>query len=312
MNEPRRGAKRDDRRRTKRRSKFTQQTQDRSSRSGNPTRSLSSPTQWDGVADWYDSLVGADGSEYQREIIIPGLLRLLKPVRGERVLDIGCGQGVVSRVLHGIGAHMIGVDASRSLVQLARERSDPSISYVVGDARDLQRIPAVEPASFDAAVCVLAIQNIHPLQPVFDGVSSALKSGGRFVVVMMHPCFRSPQATQWGWDEAAGIQFRRVDQYLLPRKHPIVAHPGKEPSRYTWTFHRPLQSYVKSMSRAGLCIDGMEEWTSHKLSEPGPRAKAENSARREIPMFIAIRARRCVATQVAESAELEGDVPGDE
>jgi hypothetical protein len=76
----------------------------------------------------------------------------------------------------------------------------------------------------------------------------------------------------------------------VPRKEPIVTHPGKDPKRYTWTFHRPLQSYVKALRGAGLVVDALEEWASHKRSDSGPRAKAENTARREIPMFLALRA----------------------
>ena len=106
---------------------------------------------------------------------------------------------------------------------------------------------------------------------------------------MMHPAFRAPKETRWGWDKEENVQFRRVDRYLLPRKSPIVTNPGITPDVYTWTFHRPIGSYVKAMRNAGLLVDALEEWGSHKTSEPGPRASAENTARKEIPMFMALR-----------------------
>ena len=43
---------------------------------------------------------------------------------------------------------------------------------------------------------------------------------------------------------------------------------------------------------AGLPVDTVEEWSSQRVSNPGPRAEAENLARAEIPMFLAIRARK--------------------
>ncbi len=109
---------------------------------------------------------------------------------------------------------------------------------------------------------------------------------------MMHPSFRGPKETSWGWDEAASVQYRRVDRYLEPRKTPITTHPGKDAGSYTWSFHKPLEMYVKSIVKAGLLVDALEEWPSHKSSTSGPRAKAENVARKEIPMFLALRARK--------------------
>jgi ubiquinone/menaquinone biosynthesis C-methylase UbiE len=244
------------------------------------------------VAEWYDRLVGDEGSEYHRHVVHPGVLRLLSLRGGEKVVDVACGQGALARLLHGRGAEVTGVDAAGELVDAARRRGPEAIRYHVGDARELSFLPS---GAFDAAACVLAIQNIQPVQPVFEGVSRSLRPGGRFVLAMMHPAFRSPRETRWGWDEQERVQFRRVDRYLLPRKSPIVTHPGRTPDVYTWTFHRPIGTYVKGLRNAGMLVDALEEWPSHKASEPGPRAAAENAARKEIPMFLALRAVKVVA-----------------
>ena len=248
--------------------------------------SKSDPTDWSLVAGWYDALVGESGSEYHREVVLPGVLRLLNPQPNEKMLDVACGQGVLCRLLGGRGVTATGIDASAELVKLARER-DPASSYLVGDARNLDFL---DESSFDAAACVLAIQNIQPIQPVFTGLARALKPGGRFVIAMMHPAFRGPKETSWGWDDAKKVQYRRVDRYLIPRKSPIFAHPGQKTGEYTWTFHRPIESYVKAARNAALLVDALEEWPSHKTSTSGPRASAENQSRKEIPLFLALRA----------------------
>ena len=45
-----------------------------------------------------------------------------------------------------------------------------------------------------------------------------------------------------------------------------------------------------ALAEAGFAVDAMEEWPSLRMSQPGPNAAEENRARREIPMFLAIRA----------------------
>jgi ubiquinone/menaquinone biosynthesis C-methylase UbiE len=254
-----------------------------------PKQKRNTTTDWGKVADWYDRLVGESGSEYHREVVLPGVVKLLGMQPGERAVDIACGQGVLCRILRERGIETTGIDAAETLIQAARERGPADIRYLVGDARNLSMLPA---GHFDAAACVLAIQNIHPIQPVCEGVAAALKTGGRFVIVMMHPCFRGPKETSWGWDEKEKdkVQFRRVDRYLIPRKSPIVTHPGKQADQYTWTFHKPIEAYVKALRSAGMLVDAIEEWPSHKTSTSGPRAAAENTARKEIPMFMAMRA----------------------
>jgi hypothetical protein len=46
---------------------------------------------------------------------------------------------------------------------------------------------------------------------------------------------------------------------------------------------------MQHLAEAGLAITSLEEWPAQRVSEPGPRADAENRARREIPLFLAVR-----------------------
>src|SRR4051812_1672058 len=93
-------------------------------------------TDWGGGAEWYDDLVGETGSEYQREVVLPGVIRMLTPRAGQAMLDVACGQGVLCRMLHERGVTVTGIDAARELINAARARSDRAITYRVGDARE--------------------------------------------------------------------------------------------------------------------------------------------------------------------------------
>lgn len=242
---------------------------------------------WDQAAQWYDALVGLKGSEYQKAIIFPGALQLMQLKKGDAVLDLACGQGVFSRYLSQRKMTVTGLDTSEEMIRFAQSRSDASILYEQGDAQDSQ---ALQGKTFDAVVCLLALQNIESIHPVMCNVKRWLKPGGRFVMVTTHPCFRIPRQTHWGWDEQKKIQYRRVDLYGSESAIPIMTPPFAQSKTFTVTYHRPLQSYFQALAEAGLCVDGLEEWTSHKTSEPGKRSKAENRARQEIPLFLALRA----------------------
>lgn len=252
-------------------------------------------TSWEKVAAWYDTLIDESRSDHYRDVILPGTLRLLGAKPGERILDVACGQGVLCRRLGALGIESLGIDSAASLVEVARQRArreapTKSPEFRVGDARDLPRLAG---GPFDAATCIMALMNIDPLEPVIRGVARLLRPGGGFVGVILHPAFRAPQQSAWGWDGPR--QYRRVDGYLSTGQAPITMNPGaaahgSEPVT-TWTFHRPLQAYIRMLADAGFVVESLEEWPSSRTSEPGPRAKEENRARREIPLFLAFRAR---------------------
>lgn len=248
-------------------------------------------TSWERVAGWYKGHLQQEDF-LQKDVVIPGVLALLTdaPLDAPH-LDVACGEGTFARAF--IRAfprrRYTGIDASPSLIRAAQNKHLPKSEFLVDDAQQLKRLPSE--ARFGSASCILAIQNIEQPDRVFRAVARRLAPRGSFVLVLNHPCFRQPRQSGWGWDEERKIQYRRVDRYLGSYDMPIIAHPGKQPDVTTTSFHRPVRDYLRAAIDAGFMIDGYDEWTSPAKSNSGPRAKAENIARVEIPLFLAIRCR---------------------
>ena len=247
---------------------------------------------WDPVAAWYDKLVGEAGSDYHQNVILPAALRMLDPKPGESVIDVCCGQGVLVRpLLEAKVAKFTGVDASPRLIESAKSRhgADPRVSFIVADA--------CQPGSWangshDAATCIMAVHDVPDLVALFSNIARSLKPGGRLVTVFMHPCFRIPRKTHWGWDADQKIQYRRLDSYATPLEIPITTHPGKGTGEQTNFYHRPLAELLTAIGKGGLGVVACEELYSHRRSQSGPFSKAEHRAAEEFPMFLALQAVR--------------------
>lgn len=246
---------------------------------------------WDPVAAWYDKLVGESGSDYHQNVILPATLRMLAIQAGESVVDVCCGQGVLVRpLLEEQIARFTGVDASRRLIESAKARhgSDPRVGLEVADAC----LPGPwADGSYDAATCIMAVHDVPDIAGMFSNIFRALKPGGRAVMVFMHPCFRIPRKTHWGWDGDQKIQYRRLDSYATPLQIPITTHPGKSSGEVTHFHHRPLADLLTTIGKCGLAVVACDELYSHRRSQAsGPFSKAEHFAAGEFPMFIALKA----------------------
>jgi ubiquinone/menaquinone biosynthesis C-methylase UbiE len=246
-------------------------------------------TSWGEVAEWYGSYLENNEDSYQRKVILPNLLRLLDLKKGIRMLDIACGQGFFSREFAKTGATVVGADISAELIESARKLSPKEIEFHVAPAHQLA---FAKDSTVDAATIVLAAQNIENIQQAFEEAKRVLKPGGRLLIVMMHPAFRVPKRTSWGFDDAAGIQYRRIDGYLSSSRSELLVHPGKKDSPVTVSYHRSMQDFSKALFKSGFAITRFEEWISHRNSEKGPRQKAEDLSRKEIPLFLALEARK--------------------
>jgi len=250
---------------------------------------VAAASSWERVASWYDGWVGQRGSRYHQAIAIPAVLDLLDPRPGWHILDIGAGQGVLAPYIVDRGAGYTGVDASPRLIELARSRHAALGRFIVGDARALDALPDVRRATYDAGVFLLSIQDMDPLEPVFQALGRVLRPTGRVVIFMTHPSFRQARHSGWGFDEGRKLIFRRVDAYLSPMAVPMKSIGGGPPTR---SYHRPLSSYVNGLASAGFSVDAMRELPDLPDDARPPGRRAETRAEAEIPLFLALRARR--------------------
>ena len=257
--------------------------------SGAPRRAPAAPSAWDRQATWYDGWVGAEGSRYHQGIVLPVALELLDPREGEEILDIGGGQGVLAPAVARAGAGYTGVDASPRLIDTARRRHGRHGKFAVGDARNLPAVRQLTRGGYDGAAFLLSIQDMDPLEPVFTSLDWALRPAGRVVIVMTHPAFRQPRHSGWGFDEGRKLTYRRVDAYLTPMSVPMKSVGGSAPTR---SFHRPLEAYVNGLAAVGLAVDALRELPDLPPGERPGRRGSRGKADAEIPLFLALRARR--------------------
>jgi trans-aconitate methyltransferase len=107
-----------------------------------------------------------------------GVVELLAPKPGERILDLGCGTGHLTAEIAASGAHTVGIDQSADMIAQAR-RQFPNLRFEVCDARE---IPFT--GEFDAVFSNAALHWIPEAGKVIRGVGRALKPNGRFVAEM--------------------------------------------------------------------------------------------------------------------------------
>jgi SAM-dependent methyltransferase len=211
------------------------------------------------------------------------MLELLGLKGGDRLADLGCGHGILAPPVAGLGARYVGIDLSSRLIAEARRNHARHGRFLVGDATALPRHRLLPDGGLDAASFLLSIQDINPLQPALAEAARILRPGGTLGMVMLHPCFRIPRQSGWGWDEGRGLKFRRLDSYLTPLAVPMQEH-GHGTTR---SYHRPLGDYIAALNAAGLAVTGIRE----VADRPADRdSRADKRAMREFPLFLGLRA----------------------
>lgn len=172
--------------------------------------------------------------------------RRFQRLRGERVLDLGCGYGYYTHYFDEIGGRAVGVDGAEGMIRIAKERY-PRSAFAVADAT--APLP-FQDASFDLVFCNQVLMDIEKIEDVFSECRRVLKDGGILYYAIVHPAFYSGL---WLTDENGYHYAKAVSRYLAP--YVSQNHFWGE----TAHFHRPLSVYLNAAADAGLALVRAEE-----------------------------------------------------
>ena len=174
---------------------------------------------WDTLAAWWDMRQGEDGDYWHRTLIDPIVLKLLGLVDKSVVVEVACGNGYLSRKIARLGANVIAVDSSPAFIEIAHERTKRAgldIGLIVADAADMNTIAS---DSVDVTVCNMSLMNIADGRRAIKEIARILRSGGRFIASLCHPCFNIPDGSAWSIDQA-GLSttiWRKISRYRAER-----------------------------------------------------------------------------------------------
>jgi 2-polyprenyl-6-hydroxyphenyl methylase/3-demethylubiquinone-9 3-methyltransferase len=101
-------------------------------------------------------------------------------VRGCRILDVGCGGGILSETLAEAGAQVTGIDLSRDSVEAAREHAKRGGLKIDYEAADVDQIRREWAERFDAVMCMEMLEHVPEPRKIVEGCTQVLKPGGHF------------------------------------------------------------------------------------------------------------------------------------
>jgi len=207
----------------------------------------------------------------------PTFFELLPPP-GKRTLEVACGEGRVSRDLKARGHLVVAVDASPTLMRMARD-TDASIAFARCDAAALP----FEDGTFDLVVFYNALMDFDDMPASIDEGARVLTPGGVVCASITHPMQNAGNFTE----PAAEAPFIIEGSYLGDRR-PIDApleRDGLHMHFKGWAY--PLESYSRALERNGLQIQAIREPAAPEATvvknPPGARW-------RRIPLFLMWRA----------------------
>jgi len=192
---------------------------------------------YDQYADQYAQSLKRPDEEtfsWNLDLVIPHMLDGVGDIAGRRVMDAGCGEGIVSRLLAERGAHVVGVDLSPRFIALAQAQdSSDQITYHVHDLS--QPMPQYERA-FELVASNLVLNDVADYRGFAATLGSVTQARGRLVLSFTNPY--------------SAVMRDKVESYF----------DSGEAVPYSWGdgqiyhFHRPMQDYMTAFREAGFLL----------------------------------------------------------
>lgn len=236
--------------------------------------------EWKKNADFWIKIIRENLDPFRLVVTNKAILKALDREKNLKILDAGCGEGYLCRILAKKGHRVFGIDSCSKLIKAAKdlERKKPlGIKYSIDDFRKTN-FPSL---FFDVILSHQSIIEIANPRKAFKEFSRILKRRGRLILLFLHPCFEiNPQKLK-------NIPFSSVYfQKTQIKKEYYLVSGIKSPSCYFY-LHLPLSKWIELLTKSGFLIE--------KIKEPHPSLtllKTDKWWREnfERPLFILIEA----------------------
>ena len=222
--------------------------------------------QWASIPDSVVAAFGDEGDFARKYLLNPALFNLLGDVTNKQILDVGCGNGYLCRLLRQRGAKVTGLEPASSLFRYAQRREEDKplgIDYIQADLSTWR-----DPRRFDMVIANMVLMDIPDFEGAMDSCFFHLHRGGRLLFSITHPCF-----------EASDSEFR-AKGYIEVKEY--FQHYRIEQA---WgnRFHRPLSYYFEAILSRGGRIEAVIE---PKLDEIHAEHRMEKERNLHVPSFI--------------------------
>jgi 2-polyprenyl-3-methyl-5-hydroxy-6-metoxy-1,4-benzoquinol methylase len=212
------------------------------------------PSRWDTNTSFWVRIIREHRDKYRSELTDPAMLDAIGPPAGSVVLDAGCGEGYLSRILARSDAMVTGVDSSTKLIEAARTQNLTDKLPISFDIANVDELP-YQDNMFDLVVCNHLINDLHEPGKAISEFARILRSGGRLIILMLHPCFYNKHAerdqTTNGLIAVSYFETRSIEQtFEVDGLTSPVANTA---------WFRPLEFYTEELRRSGFAITSLTE-----------------------------------------------------
>lgn len=180
---------------------------------------------------------GDEGDLIRKYLLNPTIFAMLGDVKDKRILDAGCGQGYLCRLLARKGANVTGVEPSEAFYRYAVQREESELLGIRYVQADLSTWTSRD--TFDYVIANMVLMDIPDYKSALQHCVEALTSRGGFIFSILHPCFDDGGSA---WKETGCIEVR---DYFRERAIKQT---------YGHFIHRPLSTYLSSVIDAGCTI----------------------------------------------------------
>ncbi len=175
---------------------------------------------------------------------MPAMLSLLTKIKGKKVLDLGCGPGIYSKILKSRGAKVWGIDLSEREIEIAKVHAN-GVDFKVGNAYDLP----YKSGFFDIVVSALVVDHFKTPRVAFSEVRRVLKDGGTFLFSIYNPVVNASRHIK-----GRPRNYRRFENYFDEgERHSRWFRKTRSEVNMPY-YHRTYQTWIGTIVKSGFMI----------------------------------------------------------